>query len=199
MSTYEQALNAQAAQNDQEARDRKSAEGWSAILNKYTLRDSEANYKAVRDWSDPVTLESFEEFLRSKPAGFPTLDAVSREWLIDDIIANSHGDQNTSRQLKIRLSTYSLGQLREKRRSISFKQDVHTLPAAKLYVKEAHRDTSWNGTGYPTLLPQTVPPGQIRAIPTGEFLRSIAKTELWLFKRYCKIYGVEQCNYWLNN
>lgn len=196
---YEQTIAAQAAQQDKVARDKKSAEGWNQILGKYPLRDTQANFAALLEWANQLTLEAFEELIRTKPSNISTLDATSREGIIDDIVQHSHGDSNTLRQLRLKLSTYSLGQLRDKRRAIDFKSAVQTKEQAKAYVKEAHADNSWNGLGYPKLQSTIVPPGQVRAIPTGEFLRSIAKTDLWLFKRYVRLYSVEQINYWLAN
>jgi LysM repeat protein len=196
---YEQALADKATQQDKANRDEINARGWRAILNKYTLRDTAANFAMLVEWANPLTLEAFEELLRSKPKGL-TLDATSREQLIDEIVKNSHGDQNTLRNLKVKLlSTYSLTQLRDARRGQEFKSRVRTKEQAEAHVAKAHRDTSWNGTGYPKLQATLVPPGQVVAVKTGDFLRKIAREDVWLLKRYVRIYGSSQIDWWLQN
>jgi hypothetical protein len=68
------------------------------------LDKREANYSMLLDWANPLTLEAFEELIRSKPEGL-TLSGTSREGLIDEIVSLSHGDSNALRQLRFRLST----------------------------------------------------------------------------------------------
>jgi hypothetical protein len=118
--------------------------------------------------------------------------------LIADIVNNSHGDQNALRQLRTRLGTFSLTQLRQKRRDISFKSEVHTREQAKEFVaKNRPQDLGWNGTGFPKLQSTLVPPGQFQAVPTGQFLRQIAKSDFYLFKRYARLYSADQLTYWM--
>jgi hypothetical protein len=193
---YEQAKADQAAAQEKAQRDEVNARAWHQILNKYPLRDTQANYNLVVTWSDPITIESFEALLRRKDNG---LDMVSREKLIADIVNNSHGDQNALRQLRFRLGTYSLAQLRQKRRDIDSKAQVHTKEAAKAYVANTReKEIGWRGSGYPKLLSTTVPAGQVHAVPTGQYLRDLAKSDIWLFKRMVKLYSSDQIDYWMN-
>ena len=84
-------------------------------------------------------------------------------------------------------------------RDIDFKAKVHTKAAAKEYVANARgNDRGWRGSGYPKLLSTTVPPGQVQAIPTGAYLRDLAKNDLFLFKRMVKLYSSDQIDYWMN-
>jgi hypothetical protein len=195
---YETALADQAAAEQKAQRDEQNARAWHAILAKYPLRDSQANYSMLLLWANPLSLEAFEELLRSRPAGL-TLDAVSRESLIEEIVKNSSSDLNSQRSLRLRLSTNSLGQLREKRREQEFRATVKTKDQAKAFLANAHQDNSWKGTGMPRLHSSIVPPGEVAAVKTGDFLRKIARSDAWLLKRYVKIYGADQINWWLQN
>ena len=56
---------------------------------------------------------SLSDYGRRTPA---VLDVSSREEIIQDIVDNSFGNSNDLRSLAFRLSTFSLAQLREKRR-----------------------------------------------------------------------------------
>ena len=193
---YEQTLADQAVKNDKAERDEVNARGWHAILNKYPLRDTQANYNIVLTWGNPITMESFEALLRRKSHG---LDMVSREEIIEDIVDNSYGDANSLRQLRFRLSTYSLSQLRQKRRDIDFKAKVHTKAAAKEYVANARgNDRGWRGSGYPKLLSTHRPTGAGPSGSDGQYLRRSAKSTLYFFKRMVKLYSSDQIDYWMN-
>jgi hypothetical protein len=192
---YEQAKADQAAAQEKAQRDEVNARAWHQILNKYPLRDTQANYNLLLGWANPLSLEAFEALLRADPK---SLVMISREQIIEDILEHSHGDQNTLRQLRTRLGTYSLTQLRQKRRDIDFKSEVHTKEQAKEFVsKNRVNDLGWNGTGFPKLQSTIVPPGQAQAVPTGQFLRQIAKSDFYLFKRYARMYSAEQLTYWM--
>ncbi len=199
MSTinFENTQGEQQAVESKAQRDEVNARAWHSILAKFPLRDTQANFGVIADWSKPnaVTLEAFEELLRVSPK---SLDMSSRDQIIDDIVQHSHGDTNELRQLRFRLSTYSLAQLRQKRRDIDFKQEVHTYDAAKKFVASARNiEIGWRGTGYPKLASKIVPRGEVHAVPTGQYLRQLAKTSLWDFKRMVKIYSSSQIDYWL--
>lgn len=190
------AAQAQQAEADTKAqRDEANAQAWHAILDRFYVRDTQANYSLAVSWSSGrLTLESFEALLRHGG-----LDMSSREGIIDDIIQNSFGDANALRSLRLRLSTYSLSQLRQKRRTIAFKQAINTkADAEKFVVSQRETEVGWRGTGYPRLASTHVPRGQVTAIPTGQWLRGLAKEDLYEFKRIVRLYGSEQCNHWLN-
>ena len=112
-------------------RDKENASVYGEILNRWTIRDTAANYNIIAGWCNPITLAGFEALLRKSPK---SLDMVSREWLIKDIVDHSHGDKGMLRDLSIRLSTYSLAQLRQKRRDIDFKSQVHTKDDAAKFL-----------------------------------------------------------------
>jgi hypothetical protein len=194
---YENALARQAEADEKKRRDEINAWGYQMVLNKYPLFDNQANYNIIVSWCNPITLEGFESLLKQHPK---SLSMASREALIEEIIFLSHGDVNTLRNLRARLSTYSLAQLRQKSRDIDFKAEVNTRDAAKKFVA-SQRDTEigYKGTGYPKLQSTIVPPGQVQAIPTGQYLRTLAKTELWQFKRMVRLYSSAQIDYWLQN
>jgi hypothetical protein len=194
---YQAAQAAEAAADQKVQRNEVNARGWQQVLAKYPLRDTQANYQLLLQWSNPITLEAFETLLRQKPAGF-NLDMSSREGIIEDIVAHSHGDANTLRQLKARLTTYSLAQLRQKRHDIEFKSQVHTkFDAEKFVASQRNTEVGWRNTGYPKLGSTYVPPGQVQAVPTGQYLRDLAKNDFWLFKRMVKLYSADQCTYWM--
>lgn len=195
---YQEAVAAQTKAEQKAQQDELNARAWHAILDKYTLVDNQANFHIIREWSNgQITVQAFETLLRDNPG---MVNMSSREAIIDDIVSNSHGDSNTLRNLKVRLSTFSLAQLRAKRRDIEFKSEVHTRDAAKNFVA-SQRDTEigWRGTGYPKLQSTLVPPGQVQATPTGQYLRQLAKTDLYNFKRMVRVYGSAQCDWWMQN
>jgi hypothetical protein len=178
-------LEEQAAQAEKEAKakhDRLNAEGWGQVLSKFPLRDTQANFTVLCEWCAPntITVEAFESLLRSNSK---SLDMTSREGIIKDILDHSTGDKNTLRDLGIRLSTWSLGQLRQKRSDIAFKQGIHTKDDAKQYLAgQRDKEIGWRNTGYPKLASTYVPPGQVQAVPTGQYLRELSKTDLRQFK-----------------
>ncbi len=197
---YEEALTAQAEKSDKAQLDEQNAKAWHKILDRWPLRDSQANYGMLLQWANPLTLEPFEELLRTKPAGLE-LDAISREQFIQDIVQQVGGDAKTKRDLAFRLSTFSLGQLRQRAGELAFKKTVRTKEQAKAYVA-SQRDPEphgYNGTGFPRLAATLVPPGEIKAVNTGDFLRKIARSDVWLLKRDVRIYGSQQCEHFLNN
>lgn len=193
---YEEAKADQAAAQEKAQRDEVNARAWHQILNKYPLRDTRANYTAILGWCNPITMEAFESLLRQKNNG---LDVSSREEIIDDIIDHSHGDSNTLRNFRLRLTTWSLTQLRERRRQIQFKSEVTTKAEAKDYLRKHNApDYGWEGTGFPKLQSSLVPQGEVSAVPTGQYLRRLAKEDIYTFKRFVKLYSADQCTFWMN-
>jgi hypothetical protein len=91
-----------------------------------------------------------------------------------------------------------LAQLRQKKRDIEFKKQVSTTTEARKYIADvrAAEPQSWNG--YPRLQNSIVPPGEVRAVPTGDYIRRIAKADVYELKRMVRLYGSEQVNYWLH-
>ena len=62
-------------------------------MNKYPLRDTQANYNIVLTWGNPITIESFEALLRRKSHG---LDMISREKIIEDIWTTATGTEHAA-------------------------------------------------------------------------------------------------------
>jgi hypothetical protein len=197
-NNYQEVLTNQATAQDKAQRDEMNARGWQAILNKYPLVDNQANYRMLLDWANPLTLESFEALLRTKPAGL-SLAGTSREGLIEEIVSLSYGDSNALRQLRFKLSTYSLAQLRQKKHDIEFKKQVSTTVEARKYIAEQRAQEPQSFNGYPRLQNTIVPPGEVRAVNTGDYMRKIAKSDVYELKRMVRLFGSEQCNYWLAN
>ena len=193
--------NEQAKQQAAESaaqRDEANARAYQTILRSYTLRDTFANFRIIEEWAKPnvITLLAFEELLKASPQ---SLDMSSREEIIEDILKNSHtSDANEQRQIRFRLTTFSLGQLRDKRKNIEFKGKVRTLDQAKKFVADARNiEIGWKNSGYPKLQSTIIPRGEVRAIPTGQYLRHLAATSLWDFKRMVRVYSSQQVDFWL--
>ena len=54
-------------QQEKAQRDEVNARAWHQILNKYPLRDTQANYNLLLGWANPLSLEAFEALLRVDP------------------------------------------------------------------------------------------------------------------------------------
>lgn len=190
MSTtnFEQSQIALTATQAKAQQDRVNADAWGAILNRYPLRDSQANYSVILDWcGDQITVEKFERLWAENPS---VLDVSSREEIIQDIVDNSFGNSNDLRSLAFRLSTFSLAQLREKRRTIAFKAEVKSKEQAREVLKNAQPNRD-RFPGY-VPLPDRLYDSATRTWVTvdKEYLDGLIRNgDLFQFKRLVKLHG----------
>jgi len=108
------------------------------------------------------------------------------------------------KDLKARIGTWSLLQIRTKIRELRFRAQVKTKEDAKAFLKEARGPEVPKFSGYPQLLPKIFVKETFKYVPTQELLYSIAMAAkmgdahaLFDLKRYTRLYGAEQVNFWV--
>lgn len=191
----------------QEQKERNDA-AWSEILDAYPISSCIANRVIVESYCNgDITVGKFEFLAQNPPPGLTLVWADEHGPLLDAIcqrLYDPYGrrmNEHSLRVERVRMSYWSRAKLRAKLRELIARQDAAKRPVEELkselkeYRRQEAEATSFNG--YPKLLDQIVPPGEVTAVPTGEFLRKISSTDLWLFKRYVRMYGAEQCNKFL--
>jgi hypothetical protein len=190
-NNYQEHLAENAAAESRTALDKANAEGYAQILARYAIRDTQANYAVLRDWAAPnaITVDSFIALLRSDPKA---IDMSSREGVIQDIVDVSTGSDNDLRSLKFRLSTFSLAQLRQKMRDISFKKQVSTHAEAKKYLAEGRKPETTQFPGWPALPQKMYERGKGWIEVDAAYLEHLIREDVFSFKRLVKLYGGQQ-------
>jgi hypothetical protein len=206
---YESTL-AQQQQRDQDVqREHRNREAFGALLARHELlANTEANYQMLVDFSSgDLTVGKGEFFLQNPPPGLALTFRDERDSLINAILKAVHDPTEKrftkfdEQQLRKSLAYKSRVELMQKLADVTRRQSM-----AKKSVTELKQDLAdarkaegfgWNNTGYPRLAARTVPRGEFRAIPTGQFLRHIAKTDVYELKRLCRLYSMPQVNHWL--
>jgi hypothetical protein len=193
-NNYSQMLTEESAAAEKSALDKANAEGYGKVLARYAIRDTQANYAVLRDWSAPeaITVDSFIALLHS---GSKAIDMSSRDEIIQDIVDASTGDQNVLRELKFRLSTFSLGQLRERRRQIDFKKQVSTHAEAKQYLAEVRKPETTQFPGFPSLPQKMYERGKGWVAVDAEYLENLIREDAFQFRRLCKLYSAAQVDH----
>jgi hypothetical protein len=177
------------------------------ILARYAISENEANYQMFRSFANPMTVEACEYLLKGNVSGF-TLSWSSRDKIIEEL-ANKVRDNTTQKtlsaydwkQLVIRMSTWSLRQLRSYKREIEFKHS-HNAQQAREYLTNARKEEPNPFPGWPRLPKRMVlPHGPIAYTElNAEFFRNLARTDYYMFKnRFVKIYGADQITARMNN
>lgn len=210
MGTIDYATDVQRAAQRAAAQKQKDANdaAWSEILDAYPISSCTANRVIVESYlGGNITVAGFEYLMNNPPSGLTLAWHDEHDALLDEIVKRLHDpygrrmNEHSLRVERVRMSYWSRAQLRAKLRELIARQDAAKRPVEELksdlreYRRKEAAVTSFNG--YPLLLDETVPPGEVKAVPTGEFLRTISRTDLWLFKRYVAKYGAEQVNKFL--
>jgi hypothetical protein len=202
MSTinYENQLAAEEAKQEAARKENESRAAFDELCNLYTLRATEANFVLFKAWAYPLTFAAGEHLIKNKVQGF-TPDLTSREELIQELLeAYPQGER---RNWGIRMSTWSLRQLRQEKRDQQLRASLKTGQQAKEYLAGVRKagQTGYfdkNGVQWPRLLKTIVPRGEIQARDTREYLLHLARTDAWTFKnRFVLIYGNEQVDAYL--
>jgi len=189
-------------------RDQRNAEAWEAILRTFPMDNpGEAHFKMLVEYCQgELSVERVSRFFADPPQGW-NLPLISldkrRQQLVKEIIeleTQYRMSDHQLRQNKIKYeSTYSLAQLRARLVEILLKRNwaEKTPDQIRAGLKELrNEDTKY--PGYPRLLSTIVKPGQIFATDTREYLLELARTDVHTFKRFTRLYGVDQINDILN-
>ncbi len=194
--------NARAAAAQQ---DHKNKQVWEEdILPRYDIKDFEANFRMCVDFSNgDLTLGKFEFLISNTPPGFSLVFGDERQDLLDKIqekLADPYGRRMTTFDLKTQMkkfSTFNRMELRAKLAEITRRQELSKKTATELRADNAAYYRAQENQlypGFPTLASTIVPPGQIQAVSTREYLQHLAKHDLYGFKRMIRLYGSQQCD-----
>ena len=200
---YTNQLAAEQAKQDAASKENESRAVFEELLNLYTVRATEANYALFKAWAYPLTFAAGEHLIKNKVPGFSP-DLTSREEIIAELLEAYPKDER--RNWGIRMSTWSLRQLRQERRDQFLRSTLKTSKQAGEYIagiRKANQGSSYfdkNGIQWPRLLKTIVPKGEVQARDTREYLLWLAKNDIWTFKnRFVLIYGNEQVDSFLQN
>ncbi len=191
-------------------RDQRNAEIWEAILRTFPMDNpGEAHFKMLVDFCQgELSVERVSHFFANPPQGW-NLPLISldkrREQLITEIIELEQEYRISDHQLrqnKIKYeSTYSLAQLRAQLVEILLKREwaKKTPDQIRAGLKELRSEGLDNRyPNYPRLLREIVPPGQVFAVPTRSYLMELAKSDIFTFKKFVRLYSLQQINDILN-
>ncbi|SRR6266851_5777614 len=198
---YESKAATEQQQKNEAAQEARNREVFFEVCCRFPIRDHDANFALLVQWAGDgvLTLEKAEYLLKHRVAGFNP-DVVTREKLIEELareLRDGYTDYD-HRQWRLRASTWSLRQLRNKKRELLLKRELTTAQKARNYLTEARAEGVDNKyPGYPRLLKTIVPPGQIFAVDTRQYLVELARTDIFAFKRMVRIYGEQQVNDYL--
>jgi hypothetical protein len=195
------------AKAQQEQRNRAA---FSELLARHELlANTEANYQMLVDFtSGDLTVAKGEFFLQNPPPGLALTFRDERESLIAAIIRAMHDPTERrftkfdEQQLRKALAYKSRIELMQKLADVTRRQSMAKKTATELRqdLKDIRKAEGfgWNNTGYPRLAARIVPRGEFRAIPTGQFLRHIARTDVYELRRMCRLYSSAQVDHRLN-
>ena len=110
---YTNQLAAEDARQEAARKENENRAVFDELCNTYTLRATEANYALFKAWANPLTFAAGEHLIKNKVPGFAP-DFTTREELIADLLEAY--PKLERRNWGIRLSTWSLRQLRQERR-----------------------------------------------------------------------------------
>jgi hypothetical protein len=198
----------QEAQAKSVARDEHNAKVWSAILDQFLIADVDCNYGIVLDWCGGrvLTFEAVADLIRSKRST-PTLVTTSREELATEIVDQmTHKSDWDKRQFKLRLSTYSLKQLRDLLRKFRAQAAIKTAAQAREVLKEAGpKPPRWPGVAQ--MLPKTFIRETFSFVPTHVYLFQLASTAkrndsegsmaAYTLKKLCRLHGSPQVDWYI--
>jgi hypothetical protein len=219
VQNYETHLQRQQVAQEAAEKQARSDAAWEEILLAYPIASHTANKKMVLDFcGGEIALHKFEYLLKNKIKGFSLDWTDEREELLKqilDLLEDKFQRRMTEHDLKAeqtKMSHWTREQLRTRLAQVKTKQAMAKKSVGELHADlSAHREQEqesaygWKGQ-YPRLLSTLVPKqavpemnwGTVAAIPTGAYFRYISKKDYETFKKFCKLYSLEQVNYWLN-
>jgi len=200
MSSYQEDLEKREAALVEQQLENTNQLVWTQILRLYPLADHQANYKAVKEYCDPLPISvSAFRMLMDNPQAAATLDlADDSQRTISEIIRllREHG-KYTEHDLKThekKLRTMTREAQRARLAEVRSKQAQAKLsvPELKQIVREGTTQTR-RYPGYPNLPDMLVPPGQVQAVKCdAAYLLGLAKNDFYEYKRMVARFSAEQ-------
>ena len=199
MSSYQEDLEKREAEHTAQHLERMNREGWGQVCATYGIKPHEANYRAVKDYCDPlpVSVEGFRLML-DNPRAAATLDySDDSKSIIREIICllrdNGRYTEHDLRTEETKIQQKTKEQQRARLAEVRVKQ-AHaskTVPELKAELAEARKDHR-RYPGFADLPLEIVPRGKVRALRCdAKYIKSLPPNEI---RRMANIYGWEQLN-----
>ena len=203
--TYEQKFRQQEAARKTAELDRKNRAVFGHILNKYYIREHEANYQMFLEFAGTLlTMDAADYLMKNRPEGFQ-VDMTSRQALIEELVellrdpAERRMTEHDLHTKTVQLAGKALAELRAYRRQLLFKADHPTKESAEAYLKSVRNYARSRYPGYDDLPATITLPGEAVARSAKDALLWLSKNDFWTFKnRYMPKFGSEQINDVLN-
>ena len=199
---------------------RKNDIAWEQVLQTWPIAGHHANRSMVEDYcGGEITLAKVEFLLQNQPKGFQLDFSDDRQTLLDQIVellTDPFGRTVPAATMQARINPYRVmnrAQLRAAIQQLTEAKANRAKSAPQIRAEmqaadEANRKANFGytdkrGMQWPRILKTMVPPGQIQAVPSGQYIRDLGKSRdvnaLYQFKRLIKIYGVDQINHAMQN
>jgi hypothetical protein len=203
--TYEQKFRQQEAARNAAELDRKNRAVFGHILNKYYIREHEANYQMFLKFAGTLlTMDAADYLMKNRPEGFQ-IDMTTRQALIEELVEllrDPTERRMTTHDLHtktVQLAGKTLAELRAYRRSLTFKQEHATAESARDYLRTQRGYARPKYVGYEDMPLTLTIPGEAVARSAKDALQWYAKNDFWTFKnRLVPRYGMQQITDVLN-
>ena len=202
--TYEQKFREQEAARKKAELDKKNRSVFEHVLNKYYIVEHEANYQLFLKWSPVLTMDAADYLIKNRPEGFQ-IDMTTRQALIEELVEllrDPTERRMTAHDLHtktVQLARKTLAELRQYRRSLTFKQEHQTADSAREYLKSVRNCARPKYVGYEDMPLTLTIPGEAVARSAKDALQWYAKSDFWTFKNHLvPRYGMQQITDVLN-
>lgn len=202
MSTVNYGNEIAAARTAEDAQRLESANRkvFEEILARFPISDCEANYQLLRSFVNPMTVQGCEYLVKGNVKDF-TLAWTSREQLIEDLVKQRRAGASQKtlsnadlQSWKIRVSVWSLRQLRDYKNKLTFLKEHPTAESAKEFLAGVRKVEPNPFPGFPRLPERMVLPyGPIVYTDiNAAYLQDLVRSDFYAFKRLCTLYGSTQ-------
>jgi len=200
--SYETKFREQEAARKAAELHRKNRAVFEQALNRWYLKEHEANFALLVQWSPILTMEAIAFLMdpKTRPANF-TPDMTTREKLIKellDMIEDPTGKRLTQHDLHtkaVQLQSKSLSELRAYRRELNFKAEHTTAESAREYLKTQRSYTRPKYPGYEDLPLTMQIKGEAEARSTRDALLWYSRHDVSTLRyRLVPRYGFQQIN-----
>jgi len=200
--SYEVKFQEQEAARKAAALDVKNRAVFEQALDRWYLKEHEANFRLLVQWSPILTIEAIAFLMdeKTRPAGCQP-DMTTREKLIAELVEllrDPTERRMTAHDLHtktVQLAGKTLAELRAYRRKLNFKQEYKTAEQAREYLKTQRSYARPKYAGYEDLPETMTVKGEAVARTTKDALLWYSKNDFWYFKnRIVPRYGSRQIN-----
>jgi hypothetical protein len=188
------------AQEDSQKLDASNRAAWAELLARFPLADNTANYNLFVEYCNPLTIAGGEHLIRMKPQGFD-FALTTREALIEELVKLRRAGASKKtlsdydlQSWKVRISVWSLRQLRDYKTKLTFLKEHQTAESAKEFLAGVRKTEPNPFPGWPRLPERMVLPyGPIVYTDiNAEYLQNLVRSDFYAFKRLCTLYGSTQ-------